>query len=56
MKKYIGLFIMLLGLIWLLVDYKMGLVHFNVLLIIPFLFILAGLFLYVFFKKRESIY
>jgi len=34
----------------------MGLVHFNIMLIIPFLFILAGLFLYVFFKKRESIY
>jgi len=56
MKKYIGLIVMAVGLLWLFLDYRFGLSHFNILLIIPFCLVVGGLLLYVFFKKRESIY
>ncbi len=57
-KRWVGIILMIIGVLWLCSDYVWQLSRFNLnaLLVIPLLLLLIGLFLYVYAVKKESRY
>jgi len=56
MKRYVGLILVILGVLWLLADFAFSLTGLNVLLAVPLLLLLSGVCLHVFVQKRDSKY
>ncbi len=56
MKRYIGLSLIALAIVLLLAVHLLGLTRLNVMLLVPLSFLLTGLFLHIYFQKRDSRY
>ena len=56
MKRYIGVFLIALGIVLLVVAGLTGLSHFNLFLLLPYSIIIIGLCLHVWQQKRQSKY